>query len=193
MVTTTAEARERQAPRAATPGEPTGRKAAERGRRKRPPQAQGDKEAEEGATSARQREGADGRAGASKAPGERRGKRNRALGARGEEAAARFLETRGYHILERNWTCFAGEADIIAADEATLVFVEVKTRRGDICGLPSEAVGKAKREKYEKIALAYVTDHFFGEAVVRFDVVSITVIPGDRAFVRHHVGAYSAG
>ncbi len=124
---------------------------------------------------------------------EPRGRRNRALGARGEDAAVRFLEARGYHILERNWTCFAGEADIIAADEATLVFIEVKTRRDDSHGLPSEAVGRAKRERYEKIALAYVTDHFFDEAVVRFDVVAITVLPEDRAFVSHHVGAYSAG
>ncbi|KAB1650975.1 YraN family protein [Adlercreutzia muris] len=124
---------------------------------------------------------------------EPRGRRNRALGARGEDAAVRFLEARGYHILERNWTCFAGEADIIAADGTTLVFVEVKTRRDDSHGLPSEAVGRAKRERYEKIALAYVTDHFFDEAVVRFDVVAITVLPEDRAFVSHHVGAYSAG
>ena len=124
---------------------------------------------------------------------EPRGRRHRALGARGEDAAVRFLEARGYHILERNWACFAGEADIIAADGTTLVFVEVKTRRDDSHGLPSEAVGRAKRERYEKIALAYVTDHFFDEAVVRFDVVAITVLPEDRAFVSHHVGAYSAG
>ena len=44
------------------------------------------------------------------------GRRNQALGARGEEAAARFLQRNGYTILERNWTCFAGEADIIAID-----------------------------------------------------------------------------
>lgn len=121
------------------------------------------------------------------------GRRNQALGARGEEAAARFLERRGYRILERNWTCFAGEADIIAVNDEALVFVEVKTRRGEACGLPSEAVTRAKRERYERIALAYVTDHFFGEAIVRFDVVSIIVLPDERAFVRHHVGAYSAG
>ena len=36
------------------------------------------------------------------------GRRNQALGARGEEAAARFLQRNGYTILERNWTCFAG-------------------------------------------------------------------------------------
>ena len=51
------------------------------------------------------------------------GRRNQALGARGEEAAARFLQRNGYTILERNWTCFAGEADIIAVNDEALVFV----------------------------------------------------------------------
>ncbi len=49
------------------------------------------------------------------------------LSIRGEEAAVRFLERRGYWILDRNWSCFAGEADIVARDGDTLVFVEVKT------------------------------------------------------------------
>lgn len=121
------------------------------------------------------------------------GRRNQALGARGEEAAARFLQRNGYTILERNWICFAGEADIIAVNDEALVFVEVKTRRNADKGLPSEAVTRAKREKYERIALAYIQDHFFGEAVVRFDVVAIVVLSDDRAFIRHHLGAYSAG
>lgn len=121
-----------------------------------------------------------------------RGKRNQSLGARGEEVAARFLQRNGYRILERNWTCFAGEADIIAIDGDTLTFIEVKTRRGTRKGFPAEAVVAAKREKYERIALAYVSDHDLGEVVVRFDVVSIVVLPGQRAFVRHHLGAFFA-
>lgn len=121
-----------------------------------------------------------------------RGKRNQALGMRGEEIAAHFLQRNGYCILERNWTCFAGEADIIAIDGDTLAFIEVKTRRGTRKGFPAEAVVAAKREKYERIALAYVSDHDLGDVVVRFDVVSIVVLPGQRAFIRHHLGAFFA-
>ena len=120
------------------------------------------------------------------------GKKNKALGARGEEAAERFLRRHGYEILERNWVCFAGEADIIAADDRALVFAEVKTRRGSNHGFPGEAVNQAKRERYERIALAYVQDHCVGEVTVRFDVISIVVIAPDRALVRHHLGAFSA-
>ena len=52
------------------------------------------------------------------------------LGVRGEQAAARYLAARGWEILERNWRCPYGEADIVARDvDGTIVLVEVKTRR----------------------------------------------------------------
>ena len=47
----------------------------------------------------------------------------------GEEAAARFLEGRGWRILARNVRRRFGEIDIVARDGAILVFVEVKTHR----------------------------------------------------------------
>lgn len=118
------------------------------------------------------------------------GVRNKELGRRGEEAAANFLARNGFTILERNWTCFAGEADIIATDGRVLIFVEVKTRRGICKGFPSEAVNANKRERYERIALAYVQDNFYGEITVRFDVVSIVVMDSGQAMVRHHLNAF---
>lgn len=119
------------------------------------------------------------------------GTRNKELGRRGEEAAARYLVNRGYDILERNWSCLAGEADIIARDGSALVFVEVKTRSSVEKGFPAEAVGAAKRDKYERIALAYLTTCDYVDIPVRFDVVSIVVMAPDRAFIRHHIGAFS--
>lgn len=122
-------------------------------------------------------------------------KKNKAsieLGRRGEEAAAKFLDKRGYTILERNWKCFAGEADIIAQDGDSIVFVEVKTRRDCKKGFPAEAVNKEKRQKYEKIALAYLQDCAVSDAMVRFDVVSIVVVASDRALIRHHINAFAA-
>lgn len=120
------------------------------------------------------------------------GKRNKTLGARGEDAAARFLYRRGYEILERNWACFAGEADIIAKDDAVVVFVEVKTRKGCDHGFPSEAVTPSKRHRYEKIALAYLSECEEEDVPVRFDVVSIVVVSPHKAMVRHQINAFSA-
>ena len=112
------------------------------------------------------------------------------LGRRGEDAAARFLERRGYDIVERNWTCAAGEADIVARDRQAVVFVEVKTRSGYAKGLPSEAVDAAKRDRYEKIAAAFLAEYDVVDVPVRFDVVSIVTVAPDRAMIRHHIDAF---
>ncbi len=120
------------------------------------------------------------------------GKKNLELGRCGEEAATRFLFKRGYEILERNWTCLAGEADIIAQDEDSLVFIEVKTRTGCEKGMPSEAVNAKKRDRYEKIAAMFLQDYDVLDVPVRFDIVSVLVIAPDRALIRHHINAFSA-
>ncbi len=52
----------------------------------------------------------------------------RVTGNIGEDKAADFLRSCGYKIIKRNYTCPAGEIDIIAENEATLAFIEVKTR-----------------------------------------------------------------
>lgn len=123
--------------------------------------------------------------------GRRRG-HNADVGRRGEDAAARFLERRGYDIVERNWTCNAGEADIIARDEETVVFVEVKTRTNCDKGLPSEAVDEAKRARYEQIAVQFLKDYDVVDVPVRFDIISLVVVSPDRAMIRHHINAFSA-
>lgn len=124
-----------------------------------------------------------------------RGARNKELGAKGELAAALFLERRGYEIVEHNWRCPAGEADLIARDEhGTVVFVEVKTRSGVERGFPAEAVTPARRRRYERIAGYYLSDHVFEDARVRFDVLSILSMKSqNRAYIRHHVDAFGVG
>ncbi len=114
------------------------------------------------------------------------------LGKKGEEAAASLLVRKGYEILERNWTCAAGEADIIARDQDCIVFIEVKTRSGVNKGLPSEAVTPAKRERYERIAAWYLNEYKESDMYVRFDVISILVLDDNKALVRHLVNAFGA-
>ena len=112
------------------------------------------------------------------------------LGKRGELAAVRFLQRKGYEILETNWVCNAGEADIIAQEDDTLCFVEVKTRSNVEKGFPAEAVNAKKRNRYERIAASYLTTYEDCDFRVSFDVISILVLSERRAFLRFHKNAF---
>lgn len=118
------------------------------------------------------------------------GVRNKKLGNRGEIAASYYLELIGYDIVDRNWTCPAGEADIIAWDEDYLVFCEVKTRTSLEKGFPCEAITKKKRHKYELIAAWYLKDHDYLDVPIRFDVIDLLVVASDRAMIRHLKNAF---
>lgn len=124
------------------------------------------------------------------APEFKQGVANRELGARGEDAAVWYLKRRGYEIIARNWTCVAGEADIIALCDEAIVFVEVKTRSSTDMGMPEEAVGEKKRSRYEKIAALFLADYDIVDVQVRFDIISLVVIGSNRALVRHHINAF---
>lgn len=118
------------------------------------------------------------------------GKRNKLLGARGEDAAVAFLVRQGFEILERNWRCKMGEADIIADDNGCLVFVEVKTRSDIDAGYGSESITAKKRDKYEKISLCYLKYHNLRDCLVRFDVVDVVQLDENRCALKHFVNAF---
>lgn len=125
-----------------------------------------------------------------RARAKRAGGHNAELGRRGEDAAARFLDRHGYDIVARNWTCAAGEADIIARDGDAVVFVEVKTRSSCDYGMPAEAVDEKKRDRYERIAALFLQGYDVVDVPVRFDIVSIVALSSDRAMIRHHLDAF---
>src|SRR5699024_11763469 len=58
------------------------------------------------------------------------------LGRAGEDLAAAHLRACGWQIVERNLRLKQGELDIVALAHTTLVFVEVKTRRSFVTGVP---------------------------------------------------------
>lgn len=117
--------------------------------------------------------------------------RRKRLGERGEDAAAAYLERAGFTLVERNWVCSSGEADIIALDGDVLVLCEVKTRTSRAKGSPDEAVTPAKQRRYARIAASYLQSAGLTDVSVRFDVVSILVLTPDRALLRHHRAAFA--
>lgn len=114
----------------------------------------------------------------------------RKLGERGEEAAAAYLERCGMEIISRNWRCSAGEIDIVALDETTLVLCEVKTRRTARKGTPEDSVTPAKQRRYSRLAAAYIQEAGLESISLRFDVIAILAIAPDRALLRHHRAAF---
>jgi putative endonuclease len=95
-------------------------------------------------------------------------------GTRGEKVAARFLRWNGYKILYRNFKDRrGGEIDLVCRNGDTLVFVEVKTRRGDEFGRPIEAVDRQKQLRISKGGLAWLRLLDNPDVVFRFDVVEI--------------------
>lgn len=98
---------------------------------------------------------------------------NRAVGTAYEQIAGRFLEKKGFQILEYNYRCRAGEIDLIARDREYLVFCEVKYRRTKSAGSALEAVDTKKQKRLYRCAQQYVAAHKIPDAAARFDVVAI--------------------
>lgn len=112
-------------------------------------------------------------------------------GKKGEEAAARYLQNKGYTILVRNYRKSFGEIDLIAQEGGTLVFVEVKARASNRFGLPAEAVNAAKQRQLSKVALHYMMATEYAHCPARFDVLSIWLNKaGDVEQIEHLKNAF---
>ena len=98
-------------------------------------------------------------------------------GKKGEEIAQKYLEDKGFKIVEVNkrFSKFC-EIDIIALDKDTLVFCEVKTRKTMICGSPFEAITKAKYQNIKKGVFLYLQENPKFKKF-RIDAISILLEP----------------
>ncbi|MCX5879107.1 MAG: YraN family protein [Deltaproteobacteria bacterium] len=95
------------------------------------------------------------------------------LGKEGEDLALRKVESLGYKCIARNYRCSLGELDLVARDGETLVFIEIKTRKGKSLDYAKEAVHARKQRQMSKVALAYMKRNGCEDAKARFDVVVI--------------------
>ncbi len=95
------------------------------------------------------------------------------LGTRGEALAAAHLEGLGMCIAARNYRSRYGEVDLIAQEGGTLVFVEVKTRRGTSYGTPEESVTPRKLDRLAKTAALYLQANGLEQRPWRVDLLAI--------------------
>jgi putative endonuclease len=108
--------------------------------------------------------------------GQLRYRRDGNVGRRGEELAHRYLRTRGYTVVARNWRPpqGGGELDLVAWHGKTLVFVEVKSRLSGMWSAPERDIDAEKLNSLRRAARDYVRRAAAEDGETRFDVITVT-------------------
>jgi putative endonuclease len=110
------------------------------------------------------------------------------LGDAGERLARRHLEQLGYQFVTQNWRCPLGELDLVMREAELLVFVEVRTRRGERLGTAEESITPAKAGRLLRAAQAFLVERIdLRELIWRVDLVAITLGPTGAVSRLSHV------
>jgi putative endonuclease len=112
---------------------------------------------------------------------------NQRVGAWGEETAVSFVMKRGYQIIARNLRTPYGEIDIIARQNDTTIFVEVKTLTSSKNFQPEHQITTRKREHMLNAAQHYAAEHEIDHWQI--DVIAIEGKPGTDPVITHFENA----
>ena len=117
------------------------------------------------------------------------------LGAAGELLARRHLERRGYRFVGANWRRPYGELDLIMRDGDVVVFVEVKTRRGERLVTAEESLTAAQARRLLRGAQTFLAERAeLAGLFWRIDLVAVTLEPtGAVSRLTHIVDAVHSG
>lgn len=107
------------------------------------------------------------------------------LGSRGEKLACRYLQNQNIEVLLRNYRNKRGEIDIIAREENTICFIEVKTRRLSSRTRPAAGFRYKQKLRISQSASKYL--HEIGKPKVpyRFDLIEIVMGSWDIEELRY--------
>ncbi len=83
----------------------------------------------------------------------------RDTGKKAERIVVNYLKSRGYKILRTNWTCYAGEIDIVALKGENLSFVEVKSAFSGFCS-PCELLTLKKKKSLSRSVNKYLLENY---------------------------------
>lgn len=111
------------------------------------------------------------------------------IGRRGERTAADYLKRKRYRIVGMNFSCRAGEIDLIAENRRFVVFVEVKTRKNDAFAQAREFVTAAKQARLRTAAQLWLQMNPT-EKQPRFDVIEIYGDDGAAERINHIENAF---
>ncbi|MGD9818382.1 MAG: YraN family protein [Desulfomonilaceae bacterium] len=100
----------------------------------------------------------------------------KAIGNKAESIVAEYLQYLGYDIIDRNFSCKAGELDIIASQNGEIVFVEVRSRHSDESINPLFTITEKKHNSIKKAAQIYIMKNSLIQPF-RFDFAIVTMNP----------------
>lgn len=115
-----------------------------------------------------------------------------ALGRRGEELAAAYLEDRGWTVLARNYRAGPKEIDLVAERAGVVAFVEVKARSTATGGTPLDPIRSLKRRAVETAARRWIFENGRPAVTYRFDAVAVR-IRGSEYELEHIPDAWRPG
>lgn len=98
------------------------------------------------------------------------------IGRRGEEIAAAFLLGKGFREVARNWSCRAGEIDLIVRRGDEIRFIEVKLRRSGTYGHPEEAITKTKLLHLSRAIEVWLSQQPSPPSMYQADAIAITIL-----------------
>ena len=114
------------------------------------------------------------------------------LGAWGERRCERFLRRKGFTTIVRNFSCKAGEIDLVMSGaDCGVVFVEVKTRADEAFSDAESSITSAKKTRLIRAAKYFVQTHNVDENIpMRFDVVIVVLGKKGKGKIRHYENAF---
>ena len=104
------------------------------------------------------------------------------IGQLGEKLAAQYLREQGFKIIALNYQTKHGEIDIVCRKDKITVFVEVKTRTSNICGLPEEAITKTKATHLINSAFEYLIQN---PGPWQIDLVTVEILSSQPTIIKH--------
>ncbi len=111
------------------------------------------------------------------------------FGAWGERIAQQWLEQRGYNLISKNYRTRFGEVDLIMRHGDAVVFIEVKTRRGEEVERALWSVGPQKQKRMMMAAQDFCAKRGLGEPEVRLELVAVLAQEGSVRITKYNLAS----
>lgn len=110
---------------------------------------------------------------------------NKQIGFLGENVASAYLQSKGFQLLDKNWTCRWGELDIVALKGQQITFFEVKTRSSGDYGSPFEAISFYKRRALVRTVHNYLSLNSMRGKQWAIDLIGIELSDSNKYKLYH--------